>query len=400
MLATLSRRRRSRTPRRPAATPRLTLEPLEGRTVPSFVVPPGYPQEGVGLAPAVATGDFNHDGKLDLVTENYTNGSLGLSLGNGDGTFQPPRALGVGAPCTVAVADFNGDGNLDLVTSAPQVFLGKGDGSFSPINLTWPKLDIGGWVVSVAVGDFNGDGKPDIAATAVESALQGNLVYRQGHVFLWLGSGNGKFKSATTVALPDLWNPSLAGPGDPSYLPVVVGDFTGDGKLDVVTATPTTYLGDPGAVYLLAGNGDGTFQAPARITTGSGALAVGDFNRDGRLDLVVTGGAGVTVLPGNGNGTFQPGLSFATGSGTNAVAVGDFNHDGKLDIVTANGTSNSVSVLQGNGDGTFQAAQTFAAGADPTALVVGDLNGDGYPDLAAGSSLYNSFTVLLNNRQW
>jgi hypothetical protein len=82
--------------------------------------------------------------------------------------------------------------------------------------------------------------------------------------------------------------------------------------------------------------------------------------------------------------TFLAPVSYAAGSNPQAVAVGDFNNDGKFDLAVANAGSNNVSVLLGNGNGTFQPAKTFAVGADPVSVAVGDFNGDGKLDIVIG----------------
>src|SRR5262245_50794721 len=133
-----------------------------------------------------------------------------------------------------------------------------------------------------------------------------------------------------------------------------------------------------------------------------GSLAVGDFNDDGKPDLVTTGGWQVTVLLGNGNGTFQPPASFAVGSLTEAVAVGDFNGDGKLDLgVTSNGSYGFANVLLGNGTGSFAAPITSWLGfGRHISAAVADFNGDGKLDFAAAdlgwayNPYYAKVTVL------
>jgi hypothetical protein len=129
---------------------------------------------------------------------------------------------------------------------------------------------------------------------------------------------------------------------------------------------------------------------------------VGDFNGDGKLDLAVAimgnpnSNGSVDVLLGNGDGTFQAGTSYVVGSRPNSIAVGDFNGDGKVDLAVANQSSDSVSVLAGNGDGTFQPAVNFGAGSFPYSVAVGDFNGDGKPDLAVASAGSNNVTILMN----
>src|SRR5947199_7775734 len=118
-------------------------------------------------------------------------------------------------------------------------------------------------------------------------------------------------------------------------------------------------------VTVLLGNGDGSFQPAQRFSVGaaeSESLAAGDFNGDGKIDLVVAnaGTNNISVLLGNGDGTFQPATTFPAGNRLEFVAVGDFNGDGKLDVAVASYNTNTVEVLMGNGDGTFANLPTAA----------------------------------------
>ena len=186
---------------------------------------------------------------------------------------------------------------------------------------------------------------------------------------------------------------------------VVVGDFNGDGILDVASADGNYFDNLPGDVAIWLGNGDGTFTEGVTVTTGTQlrSLAVGDFNGDGRLDLAVPdgGSSAVDIWLGNGDGTFAAAsASPATGLYPSAVAIADFNGDGVQDLVVA-GYFGTVTILLGNGDGTFTPTATSpATGTDPLSIAVGDLNGDGRPDLAIAydnGGNVASITILLGN---
>jgi len=191
---------------------RLILEPLEDRALPSFLAPVNYPVDN--YPSAVAVGDFNSDGKLDLVTANSPYGSdVSVLLGNGDGTFQPARNFAAApGPNTalfpsVAVGDFNGDGKLDIVETTyngVSMLLGNGDGTFQPTQNFYPPL--GQTVLSLTVGDLNGDGKLDLIVTGTTGYFgpYGGYGPPSGanYVNVLLGNGDGTFSDASTVQIP------------------------------------------------------------------------------------------------------------------------------------------------------------------------------------------------------
>ena len=279
---------------------------------------------GAGTLPdSIAVGDFNGDGKLDLAVASSARGSVSILLGNGDGTFQAAvEYLAVSNPSSVAVGDFNGDGKLDVVVANSgsnnvSVLLGNGDGTFQNAL----DFNVGSSPSSVAVGDFNGDGKLDLAVANNAS----------GNVSILLGNGDGTFQPAADFD---------AG-SDPSS--VAVGDFNGDGRLDLAVANNGS-----SNVSILLGNGDGTFQSAVDFGTGSNpeAVALGDFNGDEKLDLAVAdfGSGNVSILLGNADGTFQPATDYTAGIGVSpgALAVGDFNGDGRVDLAVAAGPPSSA----------------------------------------------------------
>jgi hypothetical protein len=212
-------------------------------------------------------------------------------------------------------------------------------------------------------GDFNGDGKLDLVTA--------NLVDLIGSVTILLGDGTGNFMAVSSATVG----------GNPST--VVVGDFNGDGRLDLAVSNQT-----PSIVTILLGDGTGNFSptasSPAVGATPAG-LAVGDFNGDGKLDLATANFTdnNVTILLGDGTGNFTPTASSPrVGAGPFDVAVGDFNGDGKLDLAVANKSSNNVTILLGDGMGNFSPNASSATATNALSVAVGDFNGDGKLDLA------------------
>ncbi len=177
----------------------------------------------------------------------------------------------------------------------------------------------------------------------------------------------------------------------------MTADFNHDGKIDLAIANNTD-----GTVSVFLGNGDGTFGAALVATAGAGAnwIAFGDFNGDGILDMAVanvtsTGVGGISILIGIGNGMFTAGASLTTGDGPFAIATGDFNGDGRLDLAVSNSNDGTITVFLGVGNGTFGAGVPFTVGNTPQVVVVADFNEDGIPDLAVTNQGDNTVSVLL-----
>ena len=333
----------------------------------------------------IALGDVNGDGHLDLVTASYNGGTnwVTVALGNGDGTFQAAKPVTTlagdnnGGPA-VALADVNGDGKLDIIAASwagygVAVFLGNGDGTFGP------EVDYaldGGYANSIATGDFNGDGKVDI----VTSDPFGNSIS------VLLGNGDGTFQSEHAFAT------------DSSPVSVTVADLNNDGRLDIAVSNST------GTVSVFLGNGDGTFQVLPLISVSSSgqdegprAIAAGDLNGDGNVDLAVSiwDSSSIAILPGNGDGTFQPAkLIYTPNMSPTGVVIADINRDGKLDMVESSYNFNLATVLINTGGDTFNVA-TYPVDDGSGSVAVGDLNGDGLIDFATVSSVTATASVRL-----
>jgi len=347
----------------------------------------------VGMEPqVVVTADFNHDGKLDLATADFTSQDVSILLGKGDGTFRRAHQFSTTlGPSALAVGDFNGDGNLDIAvteygfgSSALAIFLGRGDGTF----VAGPVYTTVSLPYDITVADFNGDGRLDLAV-----ANNGTNT-----VAVLLGNGDGTFQKPHTYYAP---------------LPerVLAVDLNGDGHPDLAVLA---YCGrDPktcasGAVEVLLNKGNGTFNKPHYFSVkgvGPDGIAAADLSHDGKIDLVVANNnfqaaSTVSVLLGKGDGTFKPTVNYPVGGGPAGIAIADFNGDGKLDIAVANTGSSTVSLLYGRGNGTFKPAQNlnFAAGSLPISVAAADFNGDGAPDLAVALDYANEVAVQLNRR--
>ncbi len=361
---------------------------LEVKT-PTSVISLNKSDYPVGSLPhSLTSADFNSDGKLDLAIGNTASNDVSILLGNGDGTFQLLGPYGTGDyPYSVAVGDFNGDGKLDLVVANQlsdnvSVLLGNGDGTFQ----TATNFGAGSFPTSVAVGDFNGDGKLDL----VTANFTPN---GSGTVSVLLGRGDGSFLPHVEYGTGE--KPNSVG----------VGDFNGDGKLDLVVVsqcgTDPSCLSS-GTVSILLGEGNGAFQEHVDYATGNQpqSVAIGDFNGDRQLDLAVANvnSGTVSVLLGNGDGTFQTHVDYITGVGQSypdSVTLADLNRDDNLDLAVVNQANNTVGILFGNRDGTFQPATPYGTGQSPSVVVPGDFNDDGELDLGVVNVTDGSVSVLL-----
>jgi hypothetical protein len=311
-------------------------------------------------------------------------------------------------PEWIATGDVNGDGKADIVATllnnsatgcennTVAVLTGLGTGKFKkPV---YYSTGATAQSYEVFLSDLTGSGKPDIITSNVD-----------GTISVLLNKGKGTFGPATLIASVAALNPhgnSLA-----------IADFNGDGKADIAVAT----YGLQSAVYVLLGNGNGTFQAPITVAVPeynyTYALAAGDFNKDGKMDLLVTlsgyctsgyGYAAYAFLQGKGDGTFTAGpVNCLAGNYPMYPAVADLNGDGNLDAFIPLLQSESAfelgpALLEGNGDGTFNRIRQFYTGDGNPAAVIADFNGDGMPDIAAVNNdvyggLNGSFVTVMQN---
>jgi hypothetical protein len=324
-------------------------------------------------------GDFNGDSNPDVLLD-QGNGTLLVDLGNGDGSIQPPIQYTVnGSPHVggggTAIGDFNNDSFPDLAfptydPNGMQVMLDSSAGALS----SGPLLNLSSdsyLQESNAVADLNGDGRLDLVFTANEA------------VGIALGNGDGTFQSPTYIPTTAYNSYSVA-----------VGDFNRDGIPDI--AATVNLDGDNNTVAIFIGHGDGTFAPPVSYsTTLISKLTVADLNGDGFPDLVgldESNSAVVDVMLNAGNGTFLPAVSYSgppSYVGLGALAVGDMNGDGKIDVVAQNEeecTNNCIEIFSGNGDGTLQTGVFYGirqntAGIDSGEISLADFNHDGKLDI-------------------
>jgi hypothetical protein len=340
----LGRRRSQR-----GATDRLNVEPLEDRRLLAFLAPVSYP---VGTNPqSLLAADFNNDNVQDLAVADFSDNKVSVLLGSpGAPGFQPALDSATGMyPQSLAVGDFNGDGVMDLATGHPY-----GD--------------------PYETGEIN-------VLLGIEDAD---------------GNGTGAFAPPARLGFPGEYPPAAS---------LAVGDFNGDGLLDLGAAA-NDYAGWPvgyywyGSVRALLGHGDGRFSAPPpiNITGRDGGMEPGvvatEVNGDSFDDLVTVswnadGGTAVTLALGSSGGlshsTYQV---FSTpGPADLSVAAGDLDADADIDLVVADRLLHSVSVLLGDGAGAFTEVGSYATGSYPFSVMLGDFTGDGRVDVATGASV-------------
>jgi hypothetical protein len=351
-----------------------------------------------GTLTGMVAGDFNHDGHLDLAISDSANSNVHVLTGNGTGNFTVLGGYSTGAgtkPAGIVAGDFNNDGNLDVATinhgnNTATVLLGSATGALT----VQTAQATGTNPIGISVADVNSDGYPDVIAFDSPTGTT-------GEVDVLLGNGNGTLQKAQASSQTFV-------PGTQA----AVADFNRDGKPDLAVTQQST-----NQVSLLLNNTlptqypDGrSYSAAHALNNGRGnmadGVAVGDFNKDGLLDIAASylSDNQVQILLNNGSGSsnFNQGGVYTVGSQPYWIVSGDLNGDGYPDLVTANtnvnGPTGSVSVLLNNKNGTFANAVNYTVGNQPYQVAIGDINHDGYPDLAVTNYGANTVSILMGSK--
>ncbi len=345
---------------------------------------------------ALAFGDFNNDGFPDLLTldDNGNAAGVGIMLGNGAGGFGTVSSITTFA-CTleggIVTGDFNNDGNLDFAVVSGT---NGGDCNFNPGTL-WIYLGngAGGFTLQASYSTLGGPAYHDVTGGLVTADLRGNghldllVIDPNNGIDVFLGNGDGTFvvpKAAVAISGPGASNSEA------------VWDVNHDGKPDLVVASENS--GD--GIYVLIGNGDGTFQTPVFYQQGSNsgamAVAIGQLIKGDNGDVVMGTGNGAYVYLNNGDGTFKTPVLYGP-SWINSITITDINGDKKNDLVVSSYSSSAVWTMLGNGKGGFTAGESFATAGYPNNVVVADFNGDKKLDFATSNSSGEWITVGLGN---
>ena len=359
---------------------------------PTFLLAPAERVPAAVGAANLAVADMDGDGHSDLVVANVEANSLSLARNKGDGTFADAVTFFAGRAAVrwVLSADFDGDGDSDLAASEVglTVFIlrNAGDGTMGapeilgvPAALTWAE--------AAAAEDFDNDGSIDFA-----------VAYGLFFVAVVWNEGDGTFSTSPTTLTIGHWPNRLA-----------AADLNNDGATDLVCSTYCDVEGSCNCLSILLNAGERGFEDAMRIDVeglwGAFGVAASDLDGDGDIDLAGTGASRTTpsgdfawFLFNAGDGTFGPAVKYHLGWQSQAIAAGDMEGDGDIDLAICGGGWfwNSVWVLPNNGSGTFAPALSFTVENGPVAVSMADLDQNGLPDLAVANHQGGSVSVLLN----
>ena len=323
----------------------------------------------------VKSGDFNNDGRPDLIVISATNTSV--LTNDGGGHFAQAGASIFSTSRTVALGDLNADGKTDFVITVPgfdtlAVYTNGGNASFSLA----AQPAVGDYPEAVVVADFNGDGRLDLA-----SANRGYLTPYTNTVTILTNNGAGGYAASATLVAD-------SGPDK-----LLTAELNGDGKADLVVGHAST-----NSVHVFLGLGNGTFNLLSRLHTLTYPdLALGDVDGNGKLDLLASGNDSLVIFTNNGGGTLgsNSSLSLPAGNQTD-IQASDINLDGKTDVLVMQASPDQILVLTNSGSGTFAQAAATVAGTSPVSVGAADLNIDGKQDLFCANLVDNTVMVFFS----
>ncbi|CAF3745768.1 unnamed protein product [Rotaria sp. Silwood1] len=333
---------------------------------------------------SIAIGDLNNDKNMDIIVANSGSNNIGIFLGLGNGTFRNQITFHTGntsMPTCVTLGDLNGDNNMDIIvanngTNSIGIFLGFGNGTFvNQINFSTGNRSN---PIYVTIGDLNNDNQLDIVV--INNA--------NGIVGIYLGNNNGTFTSRTN------WLISTRS----QLVSMCIADFNNDNCLDIAVAANYD-----NAIYMLFGDGTGgivhqmqfypnEFYNPQHV-------AVGNFNEDDHLDLVVIDYFRIYIFFGSANKIYLDIVTYPTGNNSfpTSLSLGDLNNDNRLDIIVANSGTENIGIFLGKEHGNFEVQIQLSTGrfSKPYSLAVGDFNHDNHSDIVVANSGTGNVGIFL-----
>ncbi|WP_324673676.1 FG-GAP-like repeat-containing protein [Hymenobacter sp. GOD-10R] len=362
---------------------------LTAATAPASGLFGGNISSSLGPTPqSVAIGDVDGDGDLDLLSASVNTSRVSVRLNDGSGLYTGTQEVATGqAPASVVLGDVDSDGDLDLLTGnngsgTVSVRLNNGNGLFSGSQ----EATAGPRPNGIALGDIDGDGDLDLLV-----ANYNDITTTTSIVTVLLNDGSGTFTSSQTVSVRT------------RPLTIALGDVDGDGDLDFVTTSSSTYTAS-----VRLNDGTGSFSGTQEVTVGSTPYAaiLGDVDKDGDLDLLALSRnfnvnpadsvSMVHVRLNDGSGIFSGTQRVSVGQVVTGIALGDADGDGDLDLFAPNSRTNRVRVCPNDGTGTFSLGRNIAVGVQPEGIALGDLDGNGTLDFVTVNYGNATASVRLN----